>query len=75
MLTALQVHQGYFDILFPTNFAVIEMMYRAMTNNWTRVYSHADFMSGTASVEKTQTRNGDSPLLNWYKNASVMITV
>jgi hypothetical protein len=32
-------------------------------------------MSGRADIEETQTRNGENPLLSWYKNASFMITV
>ncbi|KAF2281172.1 DUF185-domain-containing protein [Westerdykella ornata] len=69
------VHQGYFDILFPTDFNVIEPMYTAITGRFARTYSHEDFMSGRADIEETQTRNGENPLLSWYKNASVMITV
>ncbi|KAF2187779.1 DUF185-domain-containing protein [Zopfia rhizophila CBS 207.26] len=69
------VHQGYFDILFPTNFEVIESIYTAITGKFARTYSHEDFMSGRADIEETQTRNGENPLLSWYKNASVMITL
>lgn len=69
------VHQGYFDILFPTDFDVIEPMYTAITGRFARTYSHEDFMSGRADIEETQTKNGENPLLSWYKNASVMITV
>ena len=31
------VMQGFFDILFPTDFAVVEDMYRAITGRFTRV--------------------------------------
>lgn len=71
----LQVHQGFFDILFPTDFAVNEAIYRAITGKLTRVMKHEDFFKRWAYVEDTQTRNGENPLLSWYKNASVMITV
>lgn len=71
----LQVHQGYFDILFPTNFAVMELTYRAITGKLTRVVSHEDFFRKWANVEDTETKNGENPLLNWYKNASVLVTV
>ena len=70
-----KVQQGYFDILFPTDFAVMEDMYRAITGKLTRVMSHEDFLKGWAYVEETQTRSGENPLLTWYKNASVMTTV
>ncbi|KND91383.1 NADH dehydrogenase [ubiquinone] complex I, assembly factor 7 [Tolypocladium ophioglossoides CBS 100239] len=69
------VHQGYFDILFPTDFRITEAIYRAITGKLTRVTSHGDFMRRWAYVEDTQTRSGENPLLSHYKNASVMITV
>ena len=70
-----QVQQGYFDILFPTDFAVMEDIYRAITGKLTRVMSHEDFLRRWAYVEDTETRSGENPLLAWYANASVMTTV
>ncbi|KAI2468732.1 DUF185-domain-containing protein [Annulohypoxylon bovei var. microspora] len=69
------VHQGYFDILFPTDFRVVEAVYRAITGKLTRVLTHEEFMRGWAYVEDTRTRSGENPLLSWYRNASVMVTV
>ncbi|KAH8158288.1 hypothetical protein CIB48_g9957 [Xylaria polymorpha] len=69
------VHQGYFDILFPTDFRIMEAVYGAITGKLTRVMSHEDFMRSWAYVEETQTQSGENPLLSWYKNASVMVTV
>ncbi|KAI1638772.1 S-adenosyl-L-methionine-dependent methyltransferase [Biscogniauxia mediterranea] len=69
------VHQGYFDILFPTDFRIMEAVYGAMTGKLTRVMSHESFMHSWAYVEDTETRSGENPLLSWYKNASVMVTV
>lgn len=69
------VHQGYFDILFPTDFNVMENMYRAITGKLTRVLSHEEFLKRWAYVEETETKNGENPLLTWYKNASVLTTV
>lgn len=68
------VHQGYFDILFPTNFQTMEVMYRAITGKLTRVKSHEDFLRSWAFIEDTQVQSGENPLLTWYKNASVMYT-
>ncbi|KAF4125166.1 Pfam:DUF185 [Geosmithia morbida] len=70
-----QVHQGYFDILFPTDFNITEAIYRAVTGKLTRVMSHEDFMRHWAYVEDTETRSGENPLLSHYRNASVMVTV
>lgn len=69
------MHQGYFDILFPTNFEVMELMYRAITGKLTRVMSHEEFFTKWANVVDTETKSGENPLLTWYKNASVLVTV
>ncbi|KAF9894371.1 hypothetical protein FE257_007874 [Aspergillus nanangensis] len=69
------VHQGYFDIFFPTDFNVIEDLYRAITGKLTQVTSHEDFVHRWAYIEDTETRNGENPLLTWYKNASMLMTV
>ncbi|KLU88720.1 hypothetical protein MAPG_07705 [Magnaporthiopsis poae ATCC 64411] len=69
------VHQGYFDIMFPTDFGVTEAMYQAITGRLTRVSSHEDFMRRWAYIEETQTLSGENPLLSWFKNASVMTTL
>ncbi|KAL2870054.1 amidase signature domain-containing protein [Aspergillus lucknowensis] len=68
------VHQGYFDIFFPTDFNVVEDIYRAVTGKLTQVVSHEDFMRRWAYIEDTETRSGENPLLTWYKNASMLIT-
>ena len=70
-----QVHQGYFDIFFPTDFNVIEDVYRASTGKLSQVMSHEDFVHRWAYIEDTETRSGENPLLSWYKNASMLITV
>ncbi|EME44166.1 hypothetical protein DOTSEDRAFT_71847 [Dothistroma septosporum NZE10] len=69
------VQQGYFDVLFPTDFGVMEDIYRAVTGRLTRVMTHEDFFQRWAYVEDTQMRSGENALLSWYKNASVMLTV
>ncbi|KAJ2904072.1 hypothetical protein MKZ38_008883 [Zalerion maritima] len=69
------VHQGYFDILFPTDFITSEALYQAITGKLTKVMSHEDFMRRWAFVEDTETQSGENPLLSWYQNASVMLTV
>ncbi|KAJ4393867.1 hypothetical protein N0V93_003083 [Gnomoniopsis smithogilvyi] len=68
------VHQGYFDIMFPTDFETMEAIYRSITGKLSRVRSHEDFMRSWAYVEDCETQNGENPLLSWYQNASVMMT-
>ncbi|ERF70201.1 hypothetical protein EPUS_00389 [Endocarpon pusillum Z07020] len=74
-VTTPYVHQGYFDIFFPTDFRMMEDIYRAITGKLTRVLSHKDFLERWAHVEDTQTKSGENPMLSWYKNARVMTTV
>lgn len=69
------VQQGYFDVLFPTEFGVMEDIYRAMTGRLTRVMSHEEWLARWADVDGCEMRSGENALLGWYKNASVMITV
>ncbi|KAI9851975.1 MAG: hypothetical protein M1824_002210 [Vezdaea acicularis] len=69
------VQQGFFDILFPTPFDQVSAIYSAVTGKLTRVLSHEEYLSRWAYVEDTQTRNGENPLLSWYRNASVLTTI
>ncbi|KAK0733523.1 S-adenosyl-L-methionine-dependent methyltransferase [Lasiosphaeria miniovina] len=69
------VHQGYFDIMFPTDFHRAEAIYQAITGKLTRVLSHEEFMRRWAYLEETETQTGENPLLSWYKNASVLTTL
>ena len=61
------MRQGYFDIFFPTDFAIMEDIYRAVTGRLTDVQSHEDFMKGWAHVDGAMTKNGENPLLSFYK--------
>ncbi|KAK5732739.1 hypothetical protein LTR17_010294 [Elasticomyces elasticus] len=69
------VQQGYFDILFPTDFGVMEDIYRAVTGRLTRVMTHEDFFTRWADVEGTEMKSGENGMLGLYRNASVMVTV
>ncbi|KAI9889645.1 MAG: hypothetical protein M1814_005153 [Vezdaea aestivalis] len=69
------VMQGYFDIFFPINFKHIAELYSILTGKFTRSMSHEEFMSRWANVEMTRVRNGENPLLEHYRNASVLTTV
>ncbi|CAF9910528.1 hypothetical protein IMSHALPRED_009225 [Imshaugia aleurites] len=73
-VTTPYVQQGYFDILFPTDFATIEDIYRAITGKLTKVMSHSEFLSRWAYVQDTATKSRENPMLSWYKNSSVMIS-
>jgi len=64
-VTTPYVMQGYFDILFPTDFAVMEDIYRAITGKLTRVMSHQEFLRRWAYVSDTETQSGENPMLSW----------
>ncbi|KAK0630169.1 S-adenosyl-L-methionine-dependent methyltransferase [Bombardia bombarda] len=68
------VHQGYFDIMFPTDFRIAENMYQLLTGKLSKVLSHEEFMRRWAYLEETETKSGENPLLNYYKNASMLFT-
>lgn len=69
-----QVQQGYFDILFPTDFVELSKMYQLLSGKFAHVESHEKFMRSWAELKDTTTKSKENPLLNWYKNASVMTT-
>jgi hypothetical protein len=49
-------------------------MYRAITGRLTRVSTHEEFFSRWSYPEETQMRSGEDALLEWYRNASVLVT-
>ena len=59
------VMQGYFDVLFPTDFEVIEDIYQAVTGKLTRVMPQKEFLAGWGDVEGTRTQSGENPMLSW----------
>ncbi|KAF8456280.1 S-adenosyl-L-methionine-dependent methyltransferase [Terfezia claveryi] len=69
------VHQGYFDILFPTDWALTESLYRALTGKLTRVMAHGEFVKRWCVLEEVTVRSGESPLVGWYQNANFMSSV
>lgn len=55
-VSTIYVHQGYFDILFPTDFQLVEGMYRAVTGKLTRVMGHGEFIGRWCVDEEVRTR-------------------
>jgi hypothetical protein len=68
------VEEGKCDIFFPTNFSVLQKMYKDICGQDAIVHSHREFMSANAEVEKVSTKNGYNPLLADYANMSVLTT-
>jgi hypothetical protein len=64
--------QGFFDILFPTDFDLAAMLYRAVCGKLIKTASHRDFLEVWAELEATSTKTGENPLLSFYRNAAFM---
>ncbi|KAL6449628.1 SPAC25A8.03c Protein arginine methyltransferase NDUFAF7 [Candida maltosa Xu316] len=68
------IHQGYFDIMFPTDFNIASEMYKKVTNKVPRVESHREFLEQWADTEVTTTKTGENPMLEFYRNVSFMVS-
>ena len=65
--------QGYFDIMFATDFEVVGDLYRQVTGKRVKVHSHKEFMVEWADSEATKTKTGENPMLDFYTNVSFMV--
>lgn len=66
------VEQGYFDIMFPTDFKVMNEIYQKVTGKESKTCTHAAFLKQWAEVEKTKTKSGENPMLDLYTNADFL---
>lgn len=80
-VTRYMVHQGFFDIFFPTNFHDLRHAHATVMANsdvkalphertTAEIVSHRDFLKRYADVPKTTCKDGSNPMLSWYANAS-----
>ena len=68
------VLQGYFDIMFATDFGIASEMYKQVTARVPRVESHREFLEQWADIDITTTKTGENPMLDFYKNVSFMVS-
>ncbi|KAK7207153.1 S-adenosyl-L-methionine-dependent methyltransferase [Myxozyma melibiosi] len=68
------VLQGYFDILFPTDFELAAALYTKIVGRVATVETHSAFLEQWAVLEKTMTKDGDNPMLDFYQNAAFLCT-
>lgn len=68
------VHQGYFDIMFATDFELAKDLYRQITGKIAKVELHKDFLEQWADIDVTTTKKGENPMLDFYKNVNIMVT-
>ncbi|MCO5594695.1 hypothetical protein L7F22_048728 [Adiantum nelumboides] len=73
-VTTYCVHQGFFDIFFPTDFAMLKRLHSQVTGAASgaggEIMHHSTFLKRYAETDKTRCRDGSNPLLSWYENAS-----
>lgn len=67
-------YQGYFDIMFPTDFQLASDMYQQVTGKLAKVESHKEFLEQWADVGITTTKAGENPMLDFYQNVSFMVS-
>lgn len=67
-------HQGYFDIMFATDFHLASDLYKKTTGKLAKVELHKQFLMQWADVDQTTTKKGENPMLDFYKNAAFMIS-
>ncbi|ODV64562.1 type II protein arginine methyltransferase, partial [Ascoidea rubescens DSM 1968] len=64
------VNQGYFDIMFPTDFPLISDLYRQINGKVGKIESHEEFLTRWSDLERTTTKTGENPMTEFYKNVS-----
>lgn len=67
-------YQGYFDIMFATDFNLALDLYKQVVGKVARVESHKEFLEQWADIDATTTRKGDNPMLDFYTNVSFMVS-
>lgn len=71
-VSSYMVLQGFFDILFPTDFELAAELYKKVCNKLIKTDSHHDFLEQWAELETTTTKKGENPMLSFYRNAAFM---
>lgn len=66
--------QGYFDIMFPTDFDVLSSLYKKVVGKVSSTCTHRDFLKAWGDVEATTTMSGENPMLDLYSNASFIFS-
>lgn len=67
-------YQGYFDIMFATDFNLALDLYKQVVGKVARVESHKEFLEQWADIDATTTKKGENPMLDFYTNVSFMVS-
>lgn len=68
------VHQGFFDIMFPTNFELAKALYGLVTGKTAEVSTHREYLTRWADLGATTTKRGENPMVDFYTNAKFITT-
>lgn len=63
--------QGYFDIMFPTDFTLASQLYEQVCKSPAIATPHGTFLKAWASKD-TSTRTGEDPMLSFYRNTAFL---
>lgn len=66
------VMQGYFDIMFGTDFTLAQRLYQQVCGKPAKVETHREFLAQWANLDSTTTKTGDNPMLDFYTNVLFM---
>lgn len=67
-------YQGFFDIMFATDFELASEMYKQVTGKVAKTELHREFLEQWADAEVTETKAGENPMLDFYTNVSFMVS-
>lgn len=66
--------QGYFDIMFPTDFEIASELYTQVTGKVSKIETHREFLEIWSDIEATTTKKGENPMLDFYTNVNFLIS-
>lgn len=66
------VLQGYFDILFPTDFELAAQLLRHVCGRVPEISTHQEFLEQWADLDATTTKTGENPMTSFYRNAAFL---
>lgn len=66
------VQQGYFDIMFPTDFHIARDLYIQTCGKLIETSKHDEFLRQWGDITSTTTKSGENPLLDFYPNAAFL---
>ncbi|KRX04263.1 hypothetical protein PPERSA_11387 [Pseudocohnilembus persalinus] len=68
------VKRGEADIFFPTDFRLLQSMYKEVTGKKSTIFKSKEFMQEFSKKEWTETKSGYNPLLEDFTNTSFFVT-